>query len=95
MRPVHCDEPSSADKVLDPRFHGRAAHAGMAPEDGRSAIAAAARAIADFRLGRRSGTGSRKGGGQVEEAPSSARGRLAARMATRASIAMSPGERLL
>jgi tripeptide aminopeptidase len=37
---------------LDVRFHGRAAHAGMFPEDGRSAIAAAARAIADFRLGR-------------------------------------------
>ena len=34
------------------RFHGRAAHSGMAPEDGRSAIAAAARAVADFRLGR-------------------------------------------
>jgi tripeptide aminopeptidase len=34
------------------RFRGRPAHAGMAPEDGRSAIAAAARAIADFRLGR-------------------------------------------
>ena len=34
------------------RFHGRAAHAGMYPEEGRSAIAAAARAIADFRLGR-------------------------------------------
>jgi tripeptide aminopeptidase len=33
-------------------FHGRPAHAGMAPEEGRSAIAAAARAIADFRLGR-------------------------------------------
>ena len=39
-------------RLLDLRFHGRAAHAGMAPEDGRSAIAAAARAIADFRLGR-------------------------------------------
>lgn len=39
-------------RLLDVRFHGRAAHAGMAPEDGRSAIAAAARAIADFRLGR-------------------------------------------
>jgi tripeptide aminopeptidase len=37
---------------LDVRFHGRAAHAGMYPEDGRSAIAAAARAIADLRLGR-------------------------------------------
>jgi len=34
------------------RFHGRAAHAGMFPEEGRSAIAAAARAIADLRLGR-------------------------------------------
>jgi tripeptide aminopeptidase len=37
---------------LDVRFHGRAAHAGMFPEDGRSAVAAAARAIADLRLGR-------------------------------------------
>jgi tripeptide aminopeptidase len=33
-------------------FRGRPAHAGMAPEEGRSAIVAAARAIADFRLGR-------------------------------------------
>jgi tripeptide aminopeptidase len=39
-------------RLLDLRFHGRAAHAGMAPEEGRSAVAAAARAIADFRLGR-------------------------------------------
>jgi tripeptide aminopeptidase len=39
-------------QLLDFRFHGRAAHAGMHPEDGRSAIAAASRAIADFRLGR-------------------------------------------
>jgi tripeptide aminopeptidase len=39
-------------RILDFRFHGRAAHAGMAPEEGRSAVAAAARAIADFRLGR-------------------------------------------
>ena len=39
-------------RLLDFRFHGTAAHAGMYPEDGRSAIAAAARAIADFRLGR-------------------------------------------
>src|SRR5881275_2393502 len=37
---------------MEVRFHGRAAHAGMYPEDGRSAIAAAARAIADLRLGR-------------------------------------------
>lgn len=34
------------------RFHGRAAHAGMYPEEGRSAVAAAARAVADMRLGR-------------------------------------------
>src|SRR5438477_1504132 len=34
------------------RFHGRASHSGMYPEEGRSAIAAAARAIADLRLGR-------------------------------------------
>jgi tripeptide aminopeptidase len=34
------------------RFHGRAAHSGMFPEEGRSAIQAAARAIADLRLGR-------------------------------------------
>jgi len=33
-------------------FHGRAAHSGMFPEEGRSAIQAAAKAIADFRLGR-------------------------------------------
>jgi tripeptide aminopeptidase len=39
-------------RLLDFRFHGVAAHAGMYPEDGRSAIAAASRAIADFRLGR-------------------------------------------
>ena len=38
--------------ILDFRFHGRAAHAGMVPEEGRSAIAAASRAVADFRLGR-------------------------------------------
>jgi tripeptide aminopeptidase len=34
------------------RFHGRPSHSGMYPEEGRSAIVAAARAIADFRLGR-------------------------------------------
>ncbi len=39
-------------RSLEVTFHGRAAHAGMAPEEGRSAIAAAARAIADLRLGR-------------------------------------------
>jgi tripeptide aminopeptidase len=37
---------------IDVRFHGKPAHSGMAPEEGRSAIAAAARAITDFRLGR-------------------------------------------
>jgi tripeptide aminopeptidase len=36
---------------LEITFHGRAAHAGMAPEEGRSAIQAAAKAIADLRLG--------------------------------------------
>ena len=39
-------------RTLELRFLGRATHSGMAPEEGRSAIAAAARAIADFRLGR-------------------------------------------
>jgi tripeptide aminopeptidase len=39
-------------QAMTVRFHGRAAHSGMYPEDGRSAIAAAARAIADLRLGR-------------------------------------------
>jgi tripeptide aminopeptidase len=38
-------------QVLNVAFHGRASHAGMYPEEGRNAIAAAARAIADFRLG--------------------------------------------
>lgn len=37
---------------MEVTFHGRAAHSGMHPEDGRSAIAAAARAIAEMRLGR-------------------------------------------
>jgi tripeptide aminopeptidase len=37
---------------LEVTMRGRAAHAGMAPEEGRSAIAAAAHAISDFRLGR-------------------------------------------
>jgi tripeptide aminopeptidase len=39
-------------RTLRLRFIGRAAHSGIAPEQGRSAIAAAARAIADMRLGR-------------------------------------------
>ncbi|HMJ33800.1 MAG TPA: M20/M25/M40 family metallo-hydrolase [Baekduia sp.] len=37
---------------LEAEFRGRAAHAGIRPEDGRSAIVAAARAIAAMRLGR-------------------------------------------
>jgi tripeptide aminopeptidase len=37
---------------LEVTFHGRAAHSGMHPEDGRSAILAAARAISELRLGR-------------------------------------------
>jgi tripeptide aminopeptidase len=39
-------------RTMTARFHGRAAHSGIAPEEGRSAIAAAARAVADLRLGR-------------------------------------------
>jgi tripeptide aminopeptidase len=39
-------------RVIDAVFTGRPAHAGINPEDGRSAIVAAARAIADLRLGR-------------------------------------------
>src|SRR5204863_830103 len=39
-------------RKLDVVLRGRAAHAGMYPEEGRSAIAAAARAISDLRLGR-------------------------------------------
>ena len=37
---------------LEAEFRGRAAHAGIRPEDGRCAIVAAARAIAAMRLGR-------------------------------------------
>jgi tripeptide aminopeptidase len=37
---------------LEVTFHGRAAHSGMHPEEGRSAIAAAAGAISELRLGR-------------------------------------------
>jgi tripeptide aminopeptidase len=42
--------PSS--QKLEVVFHGRSAHAGMFPEDGRSAIAAAARAVSEMPLGR-------------------------------------------
>jgi len=37
---------------MEVRFHGRASHSGMFPEEGRSAVQAAAKAIADLRLGR-------------------------------------------
>src|SRR3954454_6910680 len=37
---------------LEVTFHGRASHSGMHPDDGRSAILAAARAISELRLGR-------------------------------------------
>jgi tripeptide aminopeptidase len=37
---------------MEVTYHGRAAHSGMFPEEGRSAIQAAAKAIADLRLGR-------------------------------------------
>jgi tripeptide aminopeptidase len=37
---------------IDATFLGRSAHAGIAPEDGRNAIAAAARALSEMRFGR-------------------------------------------
>jgi len=37
---------------MEVTFHGRASHSGMFPEEGRSAVQAAAKAIADLRLGR-------------------------------------------
>jgi tripeptide aminopeptidase len=39
-------------RSMQVRFHGKPAHSGMVPEEGRSAIAAASKAIADLRLGR-------------------------------------------
>jgi tripeptide aminopeptidase len=39
-------------RQIEVTMRGQSAHAGIAPEEGRSAIVAAARAIADFRLGR-------------------------------------------
>ena len=41
-----------SEQRLEISFHGRASHAGMYPEEGRSAILAAARAISEMRLGR-------------------------------------------
>ena len=43
---------SPTQKTLRTTFKGRSAHAGVAPEEGRSAVLAAARAIAAMRLGR-------------------------------------------
>jgi tripeptide aminopeptidase len=37
---------------VEARFHGKAAHAGLAPEDGHNAIEAAAAAVASLRFGR-------------------------------------------
>jgi tripeptide aminopeptidase len=39
-------------RALTATFHGQAAHAGIAPEEGRSAVAAASRAVARMPLGR-------------------------------------------
>ena len=63
---------------LQVTFHGRAAHSGMHPEDGRSAIAAAARAISEFRLGRvdedsTANVGTISGGTATNIVPSGAR----------------------
>ena len=41
-----------SQKIVVAEFHGAAAHAGVAPEEGRSAIVAAARAVAAMNLGR-------------------------------------------
>ena len=43
---------SPTQKRVDAEFRGQAAHAGIAPEQGRSAIVAAAQAVAAMRLGR-------------------------------------------
>src|SRR5205823_5690089 len=37
---------------IEAAFHGKAAHAGIRPEEGRSSIVAAARAVTSLRLGR-------------------------------------------
>jgi tripeptide aminopeptidase len=39
-------------RQIDVTFRGRPAHAGISPEEGRSAVFAAAKAVADLRLGR-------------------------------------------
>ncbi len=67
-------------RAIDVLFTGRPAHAGINPEDGRSAIVAAARAISDLRLGRiddetTANAGLIEGGGALNVVP--ARCRLA------------------
>jgi tripeptide aminopeptidase len=49
-RGIILGQPSAS--LIEVAFHGRAAHAGMFPEEGRSAIVAAARAISEMKLGR-------------------------------------------
>ena len=47
------DHPRGASaELIEVTFRGRASHAGMFPEEGRSAIAAAARAVSEMKLGR-------------------------------------------
>lgn len=43
---------SPSQKTIKARFNGKASHAGVAPEEGRSAVAAAGRAVAGMKLGR-------------------------------------------
>ena len=57
LRPRHArsarsSSPRRPTTASTAEFHGKAAHAGIRPEDGRSAIVAAARAIAALDLGR-------------------------------------------
>ena len=57
LRPRRADRrprqrPARRSTPIDATFLGRAAHAGIAPEEGRNAIAAAAHALAEMRFGR-------------------------------------------
>ena len=65
-------------ELIDVTFRGRAAHAGMFPEDGRNAIAAAARAVSEMKLGRideetTANIGVIKGGSAANVVPDSCR----------------------
>jgi tripeptide aminopeptidase len=69
---------------LEAEFHGASAHAGIRPEDGRSAILAAARAIAGMDLGRldpetTANVGTIHGGSAVNVVPERCRVELEAR----------------